>query len=64
MVTYIYKNTEVKCTGRSATKTKHNRTVDTLLEVTPVNTSVDGDWTQWARESDLYEVIDKNNEKT
>ncbi len=66
---YIYDNTEVVMTGRTAVrnpKAKARRTGtrspekrDTLYEVKPADPE-EGSWTRWVRMSDLYEIIDNN----
>lgn len=59
--TYIHNGKEVKLTGRTASKTTGKmskrsaaKTVQ-IHEITPLD-SDDGDWKEWVRLSDLYEV--------
>lgn len=60
--TYVYEGTEVRKTGRTATK--QGRTVGTrypqshtLVEITPVDSTFD--WKKWVDEKLLYEVHDE-----
>jgi len=62
--TYVYDNTEVKLTGRTAEKKTEGRSrrgkeasvkIDTMYEVTPAGVGV-ASWKQWVRMTDLYEI--------
>ena len=58
METFVFEGTEVKKTGRTASKKlpiKNRELI--LIEITPVDTTFD--WKKWVRPEDLYEV--KNN---
>jgi hypothetical protein len=52
---YVYENTEVIMTGRSATKELRSGKIDTLYEITPKH-STSGQWKKWVNFSDLFEV--------
>lgn len=52
---YVYENTEVKLTGRKASKTLRSNKVDELFEITPVDTLI-GTWKKWVRMAELFEV--------
>lgn len=57
MKTYVFEGTEVKKTGRVATRTvKVGATTRqmVLVEVTPVS---DFDWKKWTSEDQLYEIV-------
>jgi hypothetical protein len=65
--TYIYNNTEVKCTGRVAVKTKVERKdgkrVNSelkLYEVTPADPE-QGSWVNWVALEDLYIIMEDDN---
>ena len=62
--TYVYDNTEVKLTGRTAEKKTESKgsarraastKVDELFEITPAGNGV-ASWKQWVRMTDLYEI--------
>jgi len=55
METFVFEGTEVKKTGRTASKklTIKNKEL-ILVEITPVDTTFD--WKKWVRPEDLYEV--------
>lgn len=54
MKTYVYHDTEVKMTGRIATKTGSRGQQETLYEITPLD---DGPtWKKWVKLGDLYEI--------
>ena len=65
MTTYIYDNIEVVLTGRSASKkqkerrTSTNSTPKQLLEITPVDQTID-DWKKWVSLEDMY-IIDEDD---
>lgn len=52
---YVYENTEVKLTGRKASKELRSNRIDELFEITPVD-SIVGTWKKWVRMSELFEV--------
>lgn len=54
-LTYVYDNTEVKKTGRTASKPLRSGKMDELIEITPVHTVI-GMWKKWVREADLFVV--------
>ncbi len=56
--TYVYENTEVVLTGRSASKTLRSGRVEKLYEITPKH-STSGVWKKWVDISALYEVEDQ-----
>lgn len=67
--TYVYNGTEVTKTGRVARRqlrgSARNRTsVDVLYEIKPFH-HTNGTWTDWVRDSDLYEIIEhkENNDE-
>jgi hypothetical protein len=62
--TYVFHDTEVKLTGRTAdkelkttrrTKPSAEPTVATLHEITPVD-SMNGSWKKWVRMAELFEI--------
>lgn len=55
MQTYIFNNTEVKKTGRVASRKLSSGKVVTTIEVTPAH-SIEGSWTKWTDEKELYVV--------
>ena len=61
--TFVYKNAEVKLTGRVAKKdmekTSRSKgpTVSLLLEITPTSAEK-GSWKAWVRKDELYEITD------
>ena len=71
--TYVYNETEVKMTGRSAKKeleARGRRTeakVFTLYEVTPADNE-NGSWKNWVKMTDLFEIVqpeeDNNDTET
>lgn len=59
--TFVYEDTEVKLTGRIATRKLiippgKTRTL-TLVEITPVK---DFDWLKWVEQDKLYEIKQKD----
>lgn len=59
--TFVFKGSEVIKTGRVARRDisrPSSRSVqyDWLYEVKPVNEQ-DGTWTEWVRQTDLYEIV-------
>ena len=57
---YVFNNTEIKLTGRTAEKKLRRRT-DILHEIVPADGS--DMWREWVRLTDLYE-IKKDDEET
>lgn len=67
-VSYVWKESEVRLTGRIAKKKsttkgggrrREARTlIDTLYEIEPANDD-DGSWKKWVRREELYEIIDE-----
>ena len=56
--TYVHGETEVKKTGRKATKpTLGGKTLE-LVEITPVN-SYDGDWKKFVNPNSLLTITDE-----
>lgn len=64
--TYVYDNTEVKLTGRTAEKKTESKgrrgreasvKVDTMYEITPAGVG-EASWKRWVRMTDLYEIND------
>lgn len=53
--TYVFDQTEVKLTGRTAETTLRSGKIDTLHEVTPVE-SIVGSWKKWVDLSKLPKV--------
>ncbi|MCK9369776.1 hypothetical protein M0R04_07720 [Candidatus Dojkabacteria bacterium] len=53
--TWVYDNTEIKRTKRTASKKLPSGKVDLLVEITPLH-QITGSWHKWVRESDLYEI--------
>ena len=57
--TYVHGETEVKKTGRSATKpTVGGKTLE-LVEITPVN-SYDGDWKKFVQPNALLTIVESS----
>jgi hypothetical protein len=55
-LTYVYGETEVHMTGRTATKSLPGGKLMVLVEITPVN-SYDGDWKKFVNQSALLTII-------
>lgn len=61
--TYVFQNTEVKLTGRTANKelkpTRRTKSdepnIATLYEITPVD-QLNGSWKKWVRLVELFEI--------
>jgi hypothetical protein len=61
--TYVFQNTEIKLTGRTADKelkaTRRTKpgtaNVATLYEITPVD-PLNGSWKKWVRIEELFEI--------
>jgi len=66
--TYVYNETEVKMTGRTAKKeleARGRRTtakVYTLYEVTPADNE-NGSWKNWVKITDLFEIVQTEEDK-
>ena len=61
METYVFDGSEVKKTGRTASKTlvAGSRVKEmVLVEITPVDSTFD--WKKWVRPEDLYAVKNKD----
>lgn len=63
---YVYQDTEVRLTSRTAIKRKTTgrnvgQIATTLYEITPADDE-DGSWKKWVRVEDLYEIIGTPNE--
>jgi hypothetical protein len=54
--TYVFENTEVKLTSRTAIKKLPSGKDDILYEITPVDMSY-GTWKKWVRTDQLYKII-------
>ena len=53
--TYVYDNTEVSLTGRSANRDLPSGKIDTLVEITPTDQTI-GTWKKWVTFKSLYKV--------
>ena len=53
--TYVFENTEITLTGRTASKPLRSGKLETLYEITPRYDNV-GAWRKWARMEDMFEV--------
>lgn len=53
--TFLFEDVEVRKTGRAAKRTLRNNKVDERFEITPVD-PMQGAWTKWVRNSDLYDI--------
>lgn len=51
--TYVFKNVEVRKTGRTASKELKRGKMDSLFEITPVDQTI-GSWREWVRDTDLF----------
>ena len=60
--TFVYGDSEVRKTGRIATKPMPGGKVMTLVEVTPVNT-YDGDWKKFVTPSALLTIMNETQTK-
>lgn len=56
--TYVFDGTEVKLTGRKASKKISQNRSHILHEITPV--TEDFDWKKWVPEEQLYEIQHEN----
>jgi len=65
-ITYVFEDTEVKLTGRKATKpsssivssdVKRLPVIHDLHEITPVDEF--NDWKKWVRMNQLYEIVNE-----
>ena len=59
--TYVFKDTEVRLTGRTAIRESNRRSTrgmtstTKLVEITPTNVE-NGSWTRWIQQSELFEI--------
>lgn len=53
--TYVFEQTEVRKTGRTAESKLRSGKIETVVEITPVDTMA-GSWKKWVREDILFEV--------
>lgn len=53
--TYVYNDTEIKLTGRTATRTSTRGQTATLYEITPASDH-DLTWKKWVELNKLYEI--------
>lgn len=69
MTNYIYDDTEVKLTGREATKhsgpgvarrTAPRGHLDIKVEITPKDNST-GTWKKWVKQEDLYTITENDD---
>lgn len=58
-MSYLFNGTEVKKTDREASRKLSSGKSITLVEITPLK-SIDGTWTKWVSESELYQVSTKD----
>jgi len=70
MTSYIYEDTEVRLTGREATKqigsgvsrrANSRANVDIKVEITP-NDITTGAWKKWVSKDDLYTILETDDE--
>ena len=52
---YVYHETEVILTVRTATKPLRNEKIDTIHEITPADKE-NGSWKKWVRIKELHEI--------
>lgn len=65
--TFVFNNTEVKLTGRTANKelkstrrgakANANPTVAVLFEITPID-QLNGSWKKWVKMAELFEITE------
>jgi hypothetical protein len=60
--TFVFNESEVRKTGRIATKPMLGNKVLTLVEITPIN-EFDGTWKKFVSESALLTIIDTTEVK-
>lgn len=60
--TFVWGESEVRKTGRIATKPLPGGKVMTLVEITPVN-SYDGDWKKFVNETSLLTIVPAKDEQ-
>lgn len=60
--TFVWGESEVRKTGRIATKPLPGGKVMTLVEITPVN-SYDGDWKKFVNETSLLTIVQAKGEQ-
>lgn len=61
MQSYVFENVEVVLTGRKAAKTLRSGKEEVLYEITPKH-STTGMWKKWVNLSQMYEVMDSDEE--
>jgi hypothetical protein len=64
-VTYLFKDTEVRPTGRIAVKRSPKdpkKVIDKMIEVEPIDT-MGPTWKSWARTSELFVILNDEGEK-
>jgi hypothetical protein len=54
---YVFENTEIILTGRTASKPLRSGKLETLYEITPKLNNV-GAWHKWVRMEEMFEVND------
>ena len=57
--TFVFRDVEVKETGRSANK-KNGKPTDVVIEVQPIDPDIT--WKKWVKPQDLYIIKDLNSE--
>jgi len=57
----VYENTEVKLTGRVASRPMSSGKTDVLNEIAPVD-ETGGKWKRWVRLSELFEIQDQGKQ--
>jgi hypothetical protein len=58
-VFFVYQDTEVKLTGRRATRPAPGNKIQELVEITP-NDQDDGTWKKWVSRPSLFEIHNPN----
>lgn len=56
MTSYVLHDTEVRLTGRTASKPGIGGRETQLVEVTPVNEDSDGNWKKWVPLKSLFQI--------
>jgi hypothetical protein len=62
MASYVFEQAEVVLTGRKASKKLRSGRDETLYEITPVS-KLTGSWCKWVTMSQLFEVMDDEDEE-
>lgn len=62
MQSYVFENVEVVLTGRKAAKTLRSGKEEILYEITP-KLSTTGMWKKWVNISQMYEVVEEDEEQ-